>query len=120
MTVAQTILAATHPILLIIEQVEHHSDPSYHEVTFSTTFSMVRYDHLTLHRAKVAFRCGDDRLLQEGAEWLAGVVWDDPPYVQEVTPQDLPRAFLVPGVLLPNYGYVRHVIDSLAYEISSP
>jgi len=110
------ILAATHLSWITIDQVEHFAASDHYEVTFSTTFTKYRHDHQTLYRAKLAFRCGDTRLLREGADWLAPILFDDSLYLQGEDPIPYLSGLLVPGLLLPNHSYIRQVITALGYS----
>ena len=113
-SVEQAIFAGALPALITIESVEHHEAPSWYEITFATTFILYALDDLPVYRVKIAFECGDARLLQEGAEWLGVFVVDQPSdWTWQQDPISFERLFLVPGVLLPNVDYNKRVILGL-------
>jgi len=89
--------------------------PGGHEVTIDTTFSPYTFDHLPVHRMKLAFTCGDPRLLREGSEWLAPIVSDGFP--SDSGAARAQGAFIVPGVLLPNLGWVLRTEATFGYGI---
>lgn len=111
------ILAGSYLSWITIEQVEHIADSDHYEVTFATTFSEHRFDHQTVYRAKIAFQCGDPRLLEVGADWLAPILFDGELYLPGDDPIPYHRGFVVPGLLLPNQSHIRQIISAATYEL---
>ena len=111
------LLAGSYLSWITIDQVEHIPASDHFEVTFSTTFTEHRFDHQTVYRAKIAFQCGDPRLLEEGADWLAPTLFDDSLYLSAEDPIPYNSGFIVPGLLLPNHSHIRQIISAVASEI---
>lgn len=109
LSVEQALIAGTNPSLVRVESATPSGEDGVFEIILSTTFSPYWYDHLTVHRVKIAAHCPDPRLLQVGTEWLGFVVFDGPGYVYDGSPVDYTRAFLIPGVLLPNQEHIGRV-----------
>ena len=109
---------ATHIALFTVEQAVHNPVLDAWEVTISTTFSIHEYDHLEVHQAKLVFRCGDPRLLQEGARLIAPFIlsgqWS---FASEKEP-DYSRMLILPGVLIPESQMTSQLESNLAYYLS--
>jgi hypothetical protein len=80
-----------------------------------TEVRVEEYEHLPRHLVKVAFRCGDSRLRVPGARWVAPLVLLDPWSWTAGDPPPLDRAFLIPGVLLPESEVGPQLEASLAH-----
>jgi hypothetical protein len=102
-------LAAASLVRIEIVHVEER-DGAF-EVTLETTFTPHTYEHLEKRRAKLAFRCGDPRLLREGAVYLAPLMQEDWLAAGEALAGR--SLFLVPGVLLPETAYALRVEDQV-------
>jgi hypothetical protein len=110
----EAFLAATHAALFVVDYAVHDDTDDHWEVVLSTTFAMHEYSHLTKYEVKVAFRCGDPRLHQVGARWVAPMVLLDPWSWDPATGPDLDRAFIVPGVLVPESVLGDQIANDLA------
>lgn len=109
-SVEQAIVAGTYPSVFRIESVKPLEGENAHEIVLSTTFSLYWYEHLPVHRVKIACGCADPRLLQTGAEWIGFVLFDASTYLYDGSPVDYTRAFLIPGVLLPSQDHIERVL----------
>ncbi|MBI2373780.1 MAG: hypothetical protein HYV07_07265 [Deltaproteobacteria bacterium] len=99
-SVEEALAAATSFARLTVREVVEHDEWS--EVVLETNFYQESYDHLPKHRIKLAFECGDPRLMKVGMSWLGAFVFDAT--TQSDPSRDPARGFLVPGVLLPAVG----------------
>ena len=97
---AEAFHMSTEIILLTVDKVTS-KEGHYHEVLFTTTYSRYEYEHLEKHQVKLAFSCGDDRLLTVGSRWVAPMLRLEAVTYQPGEPPDPSRGFLIPGVLLP-------------------
>jgi hypothetical protein len=105
---------ATHIALIQVDEITYDAANDAHTVLFSTTFSTHEYEHLERYTVKLAFRCGDSRLLQEGSRLVGGLVLLDAwSYGADEGP-DLTRSFLVPGALLPEWEMSDQLLNTLA------
>lgn len=112
---ATAFLYATHIAVFTIEQVTHSASLDAWEVLISTTFSVHEYDHLEVFFAKLAFRCGDARLLEEGARWIAPFVLDSSwSFASEKEP-NYSRILMLPGVLIPEAQISDQLESKLSY-----
>ncbi|MDA3863966.1 MAG: hypothetical protein PF689_08900 [Deltaproteobacteria bacterium] len=104
------------PSLFTVEDVITHKNPAWYEVTLSTTFSLYQFEHLKLHNIKIAFKCGDSRLLQKGKELVGFFVFDNPNLLNENI-VDYSSGFIIPGAFLPNEEYIFNMISALPHKI---
>jgi len=118
MDAVEAFVTATHIALLEIEEVTYDEALDVYEVVFSTTFSIHEYDHLERHSIKLAFRCGDPRLLEVGSRWIGGLVLVDPWYFGAEEGPALERSFLIPGALVPEAEMNSQLESILAYYLN--
>ncbi|MBT9557130.1 MAG: hypothetical protein IV100_13920 [Myxococcales bacterium] len=104
---------ATHIALMTVVKVE--TLEGGHRVTLETTWSAYEYEHLKRHRVSAAFACGDERLLELGARWLAPVVLLDPAFEGSPNPEN---AFLIPGVLAPEWAIPDQLRNTLELRLN--
>jgi hypothetical protein len=104
---------ATHIALITVVDVETLNDG--YRVTLETTWSAYEYEHLQRHRVSVAFACGDERLLDIGARWLAPVVMLDPAFEGSPKPEN---AFLIPGALAPEWAIPDQLRNTLELRLN--
>lgn len=109
---------ATHIVLLQVDEVAYNVQQGAHEVIFSTTFSTHEYDHLVRYSIKLAFRCGDPRLLEVGSRWIGGLVLVDPWMFNPDEQPILDRSFLIPGTLVPEEQMSGQLESDLAYYLN--
>lgn len=110
LNVRDAMLSRTRLALIDIVDVEQRSGG--YEVTIDTNFHAQRYDHLPLHRVKIAFECGDPRLREPGSRWLVPLVFDDM-QGDPITAVAEGKVFIVPGVALPNLQYIERIVSAL-------
>ncbi|MBU1535358.1 hypothetical protein KKF84_08550, partial [Myxococcota bacterium] len=110
----RAISASPYTALITVEEVTTSGDR--HEVVLSTTFHDQVYEDDVVYRIKVAFSCGDPRLLVQGASYLGIFLVAPHLYLQQIVPQDYGSLFLIPGVLLPNLPHLRQTLQYSAYE----
>ena len=115
---AEAFMTATHIVLLEIDEVTYNDELASYEVIFSTTFSTHEYDHLQRYAVKLAFRCGDPRLLEPASRWIGGLVLVDPWYFGSEEGPDLSRSFLIPGALVPESEMSAQLESDLAYYLN--
>jgi hypothetical protein len=82
-------------------------------VMIETSFSPWQLEHLPRQRFELDAECIDP-LLARGGRWLVPVVM----LADEVDAANAliePTAFIIPGVVLPNHGYIRRIVDRFLY-----
>ncbi len=103
---------ATHISLIVVKAVD--AVDGGHRVTLETTWSPYEYDHLVRYTVSLAFKCGDERLLEVGSRWLAPVVMLDPTFQGTPDPE---QAFIIPGALVPEWALSDQLRNTLEQRL---
>jgi hypothetical protein len=91
-------------------------DESTGRIVIETTFGELPFDHLPRQRFELDADCAEPLLSRPG-ERLVPLAVDDPSVaIESGTEAD---AFLVPGVVLPSYGYVYRTAQKYRYAVGA-
>lgn len=94
-------LSVSPVIRIRIDEVVPHD--LWTEIRIATLFSETFVDKVEPFHLKLGIPCGDDRLLEVGSEWYAGVIAPRGAADTEEKRVREGEAFLVPGVLIPAF-----------------
>lgn len=114
MDAIQALRFGSEVAIVTIKEVVSDEAAGTHVVTIETTFSLYEYDHIPRYQLKMAFSCGDPRLLEVGARWVAGLYRPNRSAPPD-DPSNSSSLFMIPGSLLPTWAVTMQLEAVLAY-----